>query len=158
MAGDSIRDALASAFEADEAKQEELAPEGSEKELDAEVKVPTPQELLNSKPDDDKVVKDDAGETPAKVGDDEVKKDDDPKSAEEQEAEIKAPVSFTAEERELFKSLPAPAKKLMVRREKEYTAGIQRHVEGARFGESIRITLQPYDALIRMEGATYQQA
>ena len=138
-----LRDALSNAFDEVEKKEEE-APA-----------VPTPGELMEetSKPETAEVpeVKEETQETVAE----ETKEGVEEAKPEEPKAEDhgKAPVSWSPKARQAWATLPAEVRNEVAKRERDFSIGIQRNAETAKYGTEVQKALAPFQSIIRMEGA-----
>ena len=146
---DSLRDSLEAAVEASEA--EEVKEEVKEEVV--EDSTPTPQELMEEPKDE---LKDEPKEVEDKV---EVKDDTKVETQIETPVEakevspIKPPPSWSAKDREQWAELPENLQKTIIDRERNYSMGIQKHAEGAKFAQKVVDTLAPYRHIMMQEGA-----
>jgi hypothetical protein len=151
----SMREQLEEAFEEDEKAQAASAsPEPT----------PTPQELMNEDKPEPPPASDTADGDP-QSGTPEDPKPEEPAAGKPEEeqpkpeegkpelGELKAPSSFTAAEREEWGKVPKAIQERILARERDYSIGIQKHAEGAKFGQAIKDTLAPYAQIMAQEGA-----
>jgi len=142
---DSLRDSLEAAVEASEVEEV--------KEEIVEESTPTPQELMEEPKDEPK---DEPKEVEAKV---EVKDDTKVETQIETPVEakevspIKPPPSWSAKDREQWGELSENLQKTIIDRERNYSMGIQKHAEGAKFAQRVVDTLAPYRHIMMQEGA-----
>lgn len=108
-------------------------------------KVPGPEEILAAKPE-----KTPDGELPTKTQGSEDKNAGD---GVPDAPLVKAPAGWTPEAKVAWESLPDIAKKQIIQREKDFTTGIQRNNDSARYGQTIKQVLAPFQAVMQMEGA-----
>ena len=146
---DSLRDSLEAAVEASEVEEV--------KEEIVEESTPTPQELMEEPKDQLKdEPKDERKEVEAKV---EVKDDTKVETQVETPVEakevstIKPPPSWSAKDREQWGELSENLQKTIIDRERNYSIGIQKHAEGAKFAQKVVDTLAPYRHIMMQEGA-----
>jgi hypothetical protein len=69
-----------------------------------------------------------------------------------------APQSWTPLAREKWSSLPAEVQAEVARREKETSVALQSAAEHRKYADTMRATLQPFEAHIRAEGSTPERA
>jgi len=135
-----LREVLNKAFEESEEKEE--------------ASTPTPQELMDKTEQATDVVEDkgtpNEDETPAKAEDEPTKEN---KPGDEDQTISRAPAGWSPSARASWDELPAGARKEIIKREKDYSVGIQRHSETAKYGESVQRVLAPFQSIMRMEGA-----
>jgi hypothetical protein len=66
--------------------------------------------------------------------------------------ELKAPAGWNAAEREAFKVWPKELQETAIRRERDYAVAIQKHAEGARFGQQVQQRIAPFVQPILAQG------
>ena len=129
---DSLRDSLEAAIEATE---EEVVEEST----------PTPQELM----EEPKEV-----ETKVEVkGDTKVETQIETPVEAKEVSQLKAPPSWSVKDKEQWGELPQNLQKTIVDRERNYSMGIQKNAEGAKFAQRVVDTLAPYRHIMIQEGA-----
>ena len=142
---DSLRDSLEAAIEATEEKEEVV-----------EESIPTPQELMEEPKDELIEPKDELKEVETKVevkGDTKVETQIETPVEAKEVSQIKPPPSWSAKDREQWGELPANLQKTIIDRERNYSVGIQKHAEGAKFAQRVVDTLAPYRHIMIQEGA-----
>jgi hypothetical protein len=72
--------------------------------------------------------------------------------------QIKPPQSWTKEAKEQFASLDPLVQKELVKRETDYSKGIQRHAEGAKWAEETRPIFEQWQPYLNQLGTTPHQA
>ena len=72
--------------------------------------------------------------------------------------QIKPPQSWTKEAKEQFSSLDPLVQKELVKRETDYSKGIQRHAEGAKWAEETRPIFEQWQPYLNQLGTTPSQA
>ena len=72
--------------------------------------------------------------------------------------QIKAPQSWTKEAKEQFSSLDPLVQKELIKRETDYSKGIQRHAEGAKWAEETRPIFEQWQPYLKQLGTTPHQA
>lgn len=72
--------------------------------------------------------------------------------------QIKAPQSWTKEAKEQFASFDPLVQKELVKRETDYSKGIQRHAEGAKWAEETRPIFEQWQPYLNQLGTTPHQA
>jgi hypothetical protein len=139
-----LREALSSAFDEAEKKEEEAST------------VPTPGELMEetSKPEVSEVqeVKEETSDTVAEKIEEPVEKES---KLEETKPDVseKAPVSWSPKARQAWATLPSEVRNEVAKRERDFSVGIQRYAETAKYGSEVQKALAPFQSIIRMEGA-----
>lgn len=88
----------------------------------------------------------------------EVTAQEEAQTEEASEEEVAPPATWTADAKEKFSDLDPVLKDEILKREKDFAQGIQKHADAAKEAESYDQILAPYDAMIKSEGATRQQA
>ena len=72
--------------------------------------------------------------------------------------QIKAPQSWTKEAKEQFASFDPLVQKELIKRETDYSKGIQRHAEGAKWAEETRPIFEQWQPYLNQLGTTPHQA
>ena len=79
-------------------------------------------------------------------------------TAEPEIEQIKAPQSWTKEAKEQFASFDPLVQKELIKRETDYSKGIQRHAEGAKWAEETRPIFEQWQPYLNQLGTTPSQA
>ena len=79
-------------------------------------------------------------------------------TAEPEIEQIKAPQSWTKEAKEQFASFDPLVQKELIKRETDYSKGIQRHAEGAKWAEETRPIFEQWQPYLKQLGTTPHQA
>ena len=142
---ETTRDVLAQAFDAEEEETEEVVEEEEDEEQEDE------------STDDESTDDEDTDESEEE---DEEEPQDEPEEKSEETAEesVEPPHSWSAVAREGWKDIPPSAQKYINEREAQMVAKLSESAEERKFGNEVRNALQPYQAVIRMEGANDVQA
>jgi len=159
----SIREALEAVYEEAE-NQGQTEGRGSESKDSSESvrATPTPGEILDDKtPAPEIEAKEGAdektAEPEAKV-DETASKEGSVEKTEEKAPALRAPAGWSAQAREAFGSLPRVVQEDVLRRERDFAVGIQKNAEAGKFGNRVKEVLQPFQAIMQMEGADEIQA
>lgn len=68
------------------------------------------------------------------------------------------PATWSASAKAIYATLPEVARKEIVKREADYSRGIQAHAEKAKVADTLMREIQPYEAMLRSEGSTPDRA
>lgn len=68
------------------------------------------------------------------------------------------PATWSASAKAIYATLPEVARKEIVKREQDYSRGIQQHAEKAKIADTLMREIQPYEAMLRSEGSTPDRA
>lgn len=71
---------------------------------------------------------------------------------------VTPPATWSAGAKAIYSQLPEVARKEIAKRERDYAVGIQQYAERAKIADSFMREVQPYEAMIRAEGATPERA
>ena len=139
---DSLRAALESSYDADEAAGEAKEAGGSEEDTEVSARATDKKEETVEPPEEPR---------------DEVSSESKPDDADGEEkaaqAAVRPPQSWTPALREKFNTLAPDIQAEITRRERDYSVGIQKHAEAAKFGTAIQETLRPFESVMAMENA-----
>lgn len=113
--GESVRDSILAAMSEDEAPETPEVDEDTSEDVEAEAE---PVEVDDDDPE------------PVEASDDEAEDDEPEETDEEAEPEpVEAPVSWSAEDKKVFESLPREAQEVVARRERERDQGVNKTLE-----------------------------
>lgn len=68
------------------------------------------------------------------------------------------PATWSASAKAIYATLPEVARKEIIKREADYSRGIQQHAEKAKIADTLMREIQPYEAMIRGDGSTPDRA